>query len=186
MTERKVKRGWKGRRARDSWYSRGAMDASDFRRITTQQLHARPHPTRLHTMFRLGPRLQALRAFRFQPLQQNAPVRTYRQVRFGGQRQRYSRFQTASNLFMRWAATPTFYRDIGVISAGGAGFYVYNLESVPVSTFRSRNTFIPWSLTYRFTYLVGLVRAFNIWCLAMALFGYIFLSISLVHLKKQR
>jgi len=39
---------------------------------------------------------------------------------------------------MRWAARPTFYRDIGVISAGGAGFYVYNLESVPVSTFHSK------------------------------------------------
>jgi hypothetical protein len=79
----------------------------------------------------------------------------------------------ASNFFMRWAASPTFYRDVGVISTGGAGFYVYNLESVPVSTFHKRHTFIPWSLTYyRFTYLVGLARAFNLWCLAMALLGY--------------
>jgi hypothetical protein len=34
---------------------------------------------------------------------------------------------------MRWAARPTFYRDVGLISVGGAGFYVYHLEEVPVS-----------------------------------------------------
>jgi hypothetical protein len=33
---------------------------------------------------------------------------------------------------MRWAARPTFYRDVGLISLGGGGFYLYNLEEVPV------------------------------------------------------
>jgi hypothetical protein len=33
---------------------------------------------------------------------------------------------------MRWAARPTFYRDVGLISLGAGGFYVFNLEEVPV------------------------------------------------------
>lgn len=43
--------------------------------------------------------------------------------RFGGQQ---------GNLFQRWAARPTFYREVGGVTAVGAGFYVFNLETVPV------------------------------------------------------
>ncbi|KAF2191508.1 hypothetical protein K469DRAFT_720546 [Zopfia rhizophila CBS 207.26] len=52
---------------------------------------------------------------------------------YGRPRLQYKRFQATPNLFMQWAARPTFYRDIGLISLGAGGFYVYNLEEVPVS-----------------------------------------------------
>lgn len=68
----------------------------------------------------------------FRPSKQYAQFRAYRQVRFGDRRPQYSRFQLASNVFMRWAARPTFYRDVGLISLGAGGFYLYNLEEVPV------------------------------------------------------
>ncbi|KAF2714659.1 hypothetical protein K504DRAFT_469098 [Pleomassaria siparia CBS 279.74] len=89
-------------------------------------------------MFRLGIRLRA-----FQSAKQHVQTRSYRQVRFGGKQEQYSRFQTASNLFMRWAARPTFYRDVGVITTGSAGFYVYHLETVPVSGRRRFNMISP-------------------------------------------
>lgn len=77
-------------------------------------------------MFRPG-----LRAFRttFQPVRSNVQFRAYR-------RQQYRRFNATSNLLMRWAARPTFYRDVGLISLGAGGFYVYNLEEVPVRGYR--------------------------------------------------
>lgn len=44
----------------------------------------------------------------------------------------YQRFQQAGGLFQRWAARPTFYYEVGGIGAVCSGFYVYNLEEVPV------------------------------------------------------
>lgn len=48
-----------------------------------------------------------------------------------------------SGLFFRWVASPTFYRDCGLISAGAGGFYWYNLEEVPVSGRRRFNIISP-------------------------------------------
>ncbi|PSN74112.1 hypothetical protein BS50DRAFT_642291 [Corynespora cassiicola Philippines] len=61
------------------------------------------------------------------------------QVRFGGQRPQYKRFQGAQNFLFRWAAKPTFYRDVGIITAGAAGVFVWNLEEVPISGRRRFN-----------------------------------------------
>lgn len=85
-------------------------------------------------MFRPGFRAfeSAFRPIRCQTTKQHAQIRTYRQMRFGDERPRYSRFQTLSILFRRWAARPTFKRDLGVIGVGTGGFYLYNLEEVPV------------------------------------------------------
>ncbi|KAH7115133.1 mitochondrial metalloendopeptidase OMA1 [Dendryphion nanum] len=58
--------------------------------------------------------------------------------RFGGTRSRYG-----SGLLYQWAARPTFYRDVGLITTGAAGFYVYNLEEVPVSGRRRFNFISP-------------------------------------------
>jgi hypothetical protein len=74
-------------------------------------------------------------------------ARTYQQQRFGRGPQ-YKRFGPSggvSGLFYRWAARPTFYRDIGIITAGAGGVYVYNLEEVPVSG-RRRFNIIPANL----------------------------------------
>ncbi|PNS17473.1 hypothetical protein CAC42_7156 [Sphaceloma murrayae] len=54
----------------------------------------------------------------------------------------YSRFQTTSNLLYRWASSPSFYYQVGFLSLSAGGFYVYNLEEVPVSG-RRRFNFIP-------------------------------------------
>lgn len=68
--------------------------------------------------------------------------RAYQQQRFGGGPQ-YKRFGSrsggVSGLFFRWAARPTFYRDVGLITAGAGGIYVFNLEQVPVSGRRRFN-----------------------------------------------
>jgi hypothetical protein len=71
---------------------------------------------------------------RFRLNKQYAQFRAYRQVRFGDRRPQFNRFQFVSSLFMRWVARPTFYRDIGLISVGAGGAYVYNLEEVPVGS----------------------------------------------------
>ncbi|GME21867.1 mitochondrial metalloendopeptidase oma1 [Neofusicoccum parvum] len=55
----------------------------------------------------------------------------------------YSRFQQAGNIFTRWAARPTFYYEIGGLGAAVGGFYVYNLEVVPVSGRRRFNVVSP-------------------------------------------
>jgi hypothetical protein len=79
-------------------------------------------------MFRPG-----LRAFQtpFRSVRQHGQFRAYQQRRFGNPRPQYRRFD-APGMFMRWAARPTFYRDVGLISLGAGGFYIYNLEEVPV------------------------------------------------------
>lgn len=47
----------------------------------------------------------------------------------------YSRFQQAGGLLTRWAARPTFYYEVGGLAGACGGFYIYNLEVVPVSDF---------------------------------------------------
>lgn len=46
-------------------------------------------------------------------------------------------------MIARWAAQPTFYRDLGFLSAGVVSFYLYNLEEVPVSGRRRFNIVPP-------------------------------------------
>ncbi|KAF1831251.1 mitochondrial metalloendopeptidase OMA1 [Decorospora gaudefroyi] len=74
--------------------------------------------------------------------------RTYKQHPFG-RRPQYKRFNNASSglssLFYRWAARPTFYRDVGLVSLGTGAVYLYNIETVPVSG-RRRFNIIPASL----------------------------------------
>lgn len=81
------------------------------------------------------------------PFRPNAPHRFYQQHPFG-RRPQYKRFNGSASsglvsLLYRWAARPTFYRDIGLLTAGSAGFYVYNLETVPVSGRRRFNVISP-------------------------------------------
>ncbi|KAJ4325341.1 metalloendopeptidase [Neodidymelliopsis sp. IMI 364377] len=71
--------------------------------------------------------------------------RGYQKIPFGRPGPQYQRFNARSGitgLFTRWAARPTFYRDVGVITAGAGTVYVLNLEEVPVSG-RRRFNFIP-------------------------------------------
>jgi hypothetical protein len=94
---------------------------------------------RTSNMFRAG--LRALRT-NFRPLQKNTQLRAYRQQRFGDTRPR-SRGNLIFGLLARWAAKPTFYRDVMMITAGSGAFYVYNLEQVPVSGRRRFNVVTP-------------------------------------------
>lgn len=75
----------------------------------------------------------------------HAPLRSYQKIPFGREGPQYQRFNARSGvlgLFARWAARPTFYRDVGVITASAGTVYVLNLEEVPVSG-RRRFNFIP-------------------------------------------
>lgn len=99
-------------------------------------------------MFRIRPLLQAFRApprtcpNPISPLRNRSSFCTTQQLRFGRGTQ-YKRFGSRSGgisgFFLRWAARPTFYRDVGIVTAGAGGFYVYNLEQVPVSGRRRFN-----------------------------------------------
>lgn len=60
--------------------------------------------------------------------------RTYANGFGRGNGYRYSRFQQASGLMRRWAARPTFYYEAGGLAGVAGGFYAYNLEVVPVSS----------------------------------------------------
>jgi hypothetical protein len=81
-----------------------------------------------------------------QTIRNHVPFRAYQQQRFNRGPQ-YKRFGSpaggAAGLFFRWAARPTFYRDVGLITAGAGGVYVYNLEEVPVSGRRRFNIIPP-------------------------------------------
>ncbi|ORY10711.1 mitochondrial metalloendopeptidase OMA1 [Clohesyomyces aquaticus] len=92
-------------------------------------------------MFRCGSLLRSLPRSRplSRPLSRQAQCRFYR----AGPRPRYQRFQSASNIFTRWAARPTFYREVAVMSGTAGGFYLYNLEEVPVSGRRRFNIIGP-------------------------------------------
>jgi hypothetical protein len=114
---------------------RGALSAASAVLAFPRTQQASKLPTSPHkhqriydAMFRPG-----LRAFpnSFRPTRPHIQFRAYQQRRFGDPRPQYRRFN-AAGLFMRWAARPTFYRDVGLISAGAGGFYYFNLEEVPV------------------------------------------------------
>ena len=97
-------------------------------------------------MYRIRPRA-VISAFqrpaRFIP--NHAPFRNYQKIPFGRGGPQYQRFSARSGIssfFTNWAAKPTFYRDVGVITAGAGTVYVLNLEEVPVSG-RRRFNFIP-------------------------------------------
>jgi hypothetical protein len=101
-------------------------------------------------MFRPRPLKAAQALFRQhqapqQSLRNKVPFRTYKQQRFsrGPQYKRFSAAGEAYGLLSRWAARPTFYRDVGVITAGAGGVYLYNLEEVPVSGRRRFNIISP-------------------------------------------
>lgn len=96
-------------------------------------------------MFRIRPRFHIFQ-IPLRRTQISSQIRTYQQLPFGRGPQ-YKRFNSPSGgisgLFFRWAARPTFYRDVGIISVGGAGFYLYNIEEVPVSGRRRFNMISP-------------------------------------------
>jgi hypothetical protein len=102
-------------------------------------------------MFRIRP-VQAfqspLRTSRIPPhtLCNHISFRAYQQQRFGRGPQ-YKRFGSTSGgvsgLLFRWAARPTFYRDVGIITAGAGGVYLFNIEEVPVSGRRRFNIISP-------------------------------------------
>ncbi|KAB2578742.1 Peptidase M48 [Lasiodiplodia theobromae] len=65
------------------------------------------------------------------------------QSQYYRRRPQYNRFQKTGNFFTRWAARPTFYYEVGGLGAAVGGFYVYNLEVVPVSGRRRFNVVSP-------------------------------------------
>ncbi|OAL48462.1 hypothetical protein IQ07DRAFT_622891 [Pyrenochaeta sp. DS3sAY3a] len=81
------------------------------------------------------------------PFRPNAPHRFYQKHPFN-RRPQYKRFNGSASsgflaLLYRWAARPTFYRDIGLLTAGTATIYTYNLDTVPVSGRRRFNMISP-------------------------------------------
>jgi Zn-dependent protease with chaperone function len=63
-----------------------------------------------------------------------AQTRQYRRQAFN-----YQRFEQSSNILRRWAARPTFYYEVGGLGALCGGYYISNLEIVPVSGRRRFN-----------------------------------------------
>ncbi|KAF2201145.1 hypothetical protein GQ43DRAFT_46917 [Delitschia confertaspora ATCC 74209] len=101
------------------------------------------------TMFRTGVERSILsatrgeaycRSQRFRPIFEHGGHRGYRP---GFGRTQYQRFQAGSNFLQRWAARPTFYRDVTLISVGTGGVYLYNTEEVPISGRRRFNIVSP-------------------------------------------
>jgi len=90
-------------------------------------------------------------SFRISSLRKTTPLpfrQFHNQQRFNRQYQRfpgqsYSRFQQTSNLFHRWVARPSFYYEVAGIGGFIGGFYLYNLETVPVSGRRRFNIISP-------------------------------------------
>jgi hypothetical protein len=64
---------------------------------------------------------------------------SFRQSLRRGPQYRYTRYETNKNVFQRWAASPSFYYQVGGLAVVGGGFYTYNLETVPVSGRRRFN-----------------------------------------------
>ena len=58
---------------------------------------------------------------------------------FHQQYQRFGRSHPGSSWIYRWAASPSFYYQIGGLSVAAGAFYTYNLEEVPVSHRRRFN-----------------------------------------------
>ncbi|KAG9601945.1 hypothetical protein KCU60_g5325, partial [Aureobasidium melanogenum] len=70
---------------------------------------------------------------------QKQHLRTYANGFGRGGGYQYSRFQQVGGLMRRWAARPTFYYEVGGLAGACGGFYIYNLEVVPVSGRRRFN-----------------------------------------------
>ena len=116
---------------------------------TSCRQHSRgvPNPTHsTQTPTTHYPKMQRLRPLLRMPflLSRTSQTRTYQKLPFnraGGPQ--YKRFTNArgglASLFTRWVARPTFYRDVGVLTAGTGTVYVLNLEEVPVSGRRRFN-----------------------------------------------
>ncbi|KAL5119323.1 metalloendopeptidase [Pleosporales sp. CAS-2024a] len=96
-------------------------------------------------MFRVRPPLRIFQT-RLRPC--HAPRPWIRQHKSFGGRPQYQRFGPRSGggattaFLYRWAQRPTFYRDVGLVTAGTAAVYLYNVEEVPVSG-RRRFNMIP-------------------------------------------
>jgi hypothetical protein len=137
-----------------SRHSRGLQTSSFNGNITLPITISNHHTSRLLTrtpvllpvMHRIRPRTLPRPSFHPRAsANNNVPFRTYQKLPFGRNNQQYQRFSARSGIasfFTNWAQKPTFYRDIGVITAGGGAVYVLNLEEVPVSG-RRRFNFIP-------------------------------------------
>ena len=82
--------------------------------------------------------LITLRSPPFRPFRAQTQLNQYR--RFGS---RYQRFQQTKNFFHRWSQRPTFYYEVGGLGGVVGGFYIYNLETVPVSGRRRFNIISP-------------------------------------------
>ena len=78
--------------------------------------------------------LRMLRAPPFRPFRGQTQLNQYR--RFGS---RYQRFQQTKNFVHRWSQRPTFYYEVAGLGGVIGGFYIYNLETVPVSGRRRFN-----------------------------------------------
>ena len=74
----------------------------------------------------------------FRPFRAQTQFNQYR--RFSS---RYQRFQQTKNILYRWSQRPTFYYEVAGLSGVIGGFYVYNLETVPVSGRRRFNIISP-------------------------------------------
>ncbi|KAI9700157.1 MAG: hypothetical protein M1820_006939 [Bogoriella megaspora] len=55
----------------------------------------------------------------------------------------YTRFKQSQQLFQQWAARPTFYYEVAGIGGVVGGFYMWNLEEVPISGRRRFNVVSP-------------------------------------------
>ncbi|KAK3672009.1 metalloendopeptidase [Recurvomyces mirabilis] len=99
-----------------------------------------PFVLRKHAFFSSSSRPSIrLKASRPRYYHTSQPQQAYRRQAFN-----YQTFQGAQYLFSRWAARPTFYREVGLLAGGTATLYVANLEKVPVSD-RYRFRIIPYS-----------------------------------------
>jgi metalloendopeptidase OMA1, mitochondrial len=82
--------------------------------------------------------LHKLRTPPFRPFRVQTQLNQYRC--FGT---RYQRFQQTKNFFHRWSQRPTFYYEVAGVGGFIGGFYIYNLETVPVSGRRRFNIISP-------------------------------------------
>lgn len=53
-------------------------------------------------------------------------------LNYGRPRPQYNRFSRARQLYGLWRTSPAFRTGVGATGVGAGGFYVYNLEHVPV------------------------------------------------------
>lgn len=95
--------------------------------LRPQQLR-NPTPSQAHQAFQSASRT----------IPRRPPTRSYARQAFN-----YRRFETGKNIFLRWAAQPTFYYQLAGIGGVCGGYYVFNLEEVPVSGRKRFNVVSP-------------------------------------------